>query len=83
MEQLSRQHYRPEQPAHYEIQVQGQITKYWLDNFDGITVSVEGEDGWAVTTLRGQIADQAALYGLLQQLYTLGLVLLRLERKGI
>ena len=36
--------------------------------------------GLAITTLTGAVADQAALLGLLQQLYTLGLPLLLVKR---
>jgi hypothetical protein len=69
-----------EQPAAYEIQVQGVIGQGWLDYFDDMQMAVEGEDGWAITTLTGRMTDQAALQGLLQKLYNLGLVLLRVER---
>ena len=72
-----------DQPAFYQIQVQGLLSQNWLaDYFDDMHVAVEGEDGWAVTTLTGYMIDQAALYGLLQKLYTLGLVLLKVERQA-
>jgi hypothetical protein len=71
------------QPAFYRVQVQGLLSQNWLaDYFDDLSVAVEGEDGWAVTTLSGYMIDQAALYGLLQKLYTLGLVLLKVERQA-
>ena len=71
------------QPALYQVQVQGLLSQNWLaDYFDDMSVAVEGEDGWAVTTLTGYMIDQAALYGLLQKLYTLGLVLLKVERQS-
>ncbi len=70
-----------DQPAEYEIRVQGQISRRWLGSFTGLQISVAGEDGWAITTLEGGIIDQAALQGILQQLYTLGLVLLSVQRK--
>ena len=69
------------QPGNYEIQAQGMISQHWLESFRGMRIKVVGEDGWAVTTLEGCIVDQAALQGMLQQLYTLGLVLLSIERK--
>ncbi len=65
----------------YEIQVQGLISQHWLGYFNGFSINVRGEDGWAVTTMTGQIVDQAALQGILQQLYSLGLVLLFVKRK--
>lgn len=73
--------YRLDQPARYEIQVQGYVSEHWKSYFDPLVVTVEGEDGWAVTTISGLVADQAALHGVLQKLYTLGLVLIKLERK--
>jgi hypothetical protein len=68
-------------PAAYQIQVQGMISQHWLGYFDEMDISVDGEDGTAITTLTGQIVDQAALQGMLQKIYTLGLVLVRVERK--
>lgn len=71
-----------EQPAVYQVQVQGLLSQHWLaDYFGEMQIGVEGEDGWAITTLTGRLIDQAALYGLLQKLYTLGLVLLKVERQ--
>lgn len=67
---------RLDQPASYEIRVQG-----WLDEgreiwFDGMTVTVEREDdGRVMTTLTGTVADQAALYGLLAKVRDLALPL--------
>jgi hypothetical protein len=70
-----------DQPGIYEIKAQGMISRHWLESFRGMQIKVVGENGWAVTTLEGCIVDQAALQGMLQQLYTLGLVLLSIERK--
>ena len=44
-------------------------------------VKYDEDDAPAITTLTGAVADQAALLGLLQQLYTLGLPLLLVRRK--
>ena len=65
----------------YEIRVQGRIGERWADWFDDMRVSAQGEALSAITTLTGKVADQAALLGLLQKLYTLGLPLLLVERK--
>jgi hypothetical protein len=70
-----------EQSGIYEIQVQGLISQHWMQYFEGFFTTVTGEDGWAVTILTGQVVDQAALQGILQHLYTLGLVLLSIKRK--
>lgn len=70
-----------DEPAVYEIQVQGMISQHWLGYFDEMKISVEGADGNAITTLIGQIVDQAALQGMLQKFYTLGLVLVKVQRE--
>lgn len=72
---------RPDEPAVYTIEVQGLISEHWSGYFDSFEIRVTGEDGWAITTLTGLFVDQAALQGVLQQLYSLGMVLLRIERK--
>jgi hypothetical protein len=71
-----------DRPAVYEIKVPGRLDEHWSDSFEGMTVSVEeGNDAaTTTTTITGLVADQAALHGLLQQLYTLGLPLLSVNR---
>jgi hypothetical protein len=66
----------------YEIKVEGRIGERWRHWFDGMAISVH-TDGRApaVTTLTGPLADEAALLGLLQRLYTLGLTLLLVRRE--
>ena len=62
----SSQRLRQDQPATYQIQVQGWISERWADWFDDMTITVSDEDDApAVTTLTGTVADQAALLGLL------------------
>jgi hypothetical protein len=79
----SSQRHQQGQPATYQIQVQGWISERWADWFDDMTIAVSDEDDVpAITTLTGTVADQAALLGLLQKLYTLGLPLLLVRRKG-
>jgi hypothetical protein len=65
----------------YEIQVQGRVGERWAHWFDDMSVSVQGEAQSTTTTLTGTTPDQAALLGLLQKLYTLGLPLLLVRRK--
>lgn len=60
-------------PAHYQICVRGYLDQEWQDWLHGLTIShPEG----SVTTLSGLLIDQAALHGILTQLYNLGLPLL-------
>jgi hypothetical protein len=65
----------------YEIEVQGRIGERWAHWFEGMSISAQGEAQSATTTLTGAVADQAALLGLLQKLYTLGLPLLLVQRR--
>ena len=70
-----------DQAAVYQIQIQGLISQHWLNYFDNFEIEIDGEDGWAITTLTGPFIDQAALQGVLQQLYSLGLILLNVQRR--
>lgn len=66
----------------YHIEVEGRISTRWAHWFDDMTLTVHQEgEAPVVTTLTGAVADQAALLGLLQKLYTLGLPLLQVRRK--
>jgi hypothetical protein len=66
----------------YQIKVRGRIGERWLHWFDGMSVMACGDPPGATTTLAGTVADQAALLGLLQRLYTLGLPLLLVRQVG-
>ena len=69
------------QPWRYQIRVQGRIGERWMHWFEGMDVRNQTEPGAETTTLSGTVADQAALFGVLQQLYTLGLPLLLVRRE--
>ena len=60
-----------------EIRIKGHIDEHWSDWFDDLTITHtdQGE-----TLLTGEVADQAALYGLLAKLRDLGLPLLSVNR---
>ena len=60
-------------PMVYQIRVKGLLGPEWADWFGGLSV-VPGENG--ETILVGQIADQAALYGVLRKVRDLGMPLL-------
>jgi hypothetical protein len=57
----------------YEIRIQGRLEGRWSAWFDGMEL-VDDVDG--STLIRGQVADQAALHGLIQKVRDLGLPLL-------
>ena len=57
-------------PAVYRIRVPGRMDPKWSGYLQGMTVSVfEEKDQEAFTELSGLLLDQAALMGVLQQLY--------------
>ncbi len=64
--------------AHYEIQIEEQLDERWVQWFEGWEIA-RSETG--ATILRGQVADQPALYGVLGQLRDLGLTLISVQRK--
>jgi hypothetical protein len=69
-------------PTTYPVQVQGWISERWADWFDGMMITVRDEgDAPAITMLTATVADQAAVLGFLQKLYTLGFPLLLVRRE--
>ena len=69
-----------DRPVAYQIKVPGHIGESWSDWASGMNISVDSKGGGEgnshpVTTLTGTL-DQAALQGLLRQLYALGLPLI-------
>jgi hypothetical protein len=60
----------------YEIVVNGHLSPRWTAWFDGFVIACE-PDGTSV--LRGVVADQAALHGLLRKLRDLGITLISLR----
>ena len=57
----------------YEIRVQGHLDGRWSAWFDGMELLADAD---GTTLIRGQVADQAALHGLIQKVRDLGLTLL-------
>jgi len=64
---------------HYEITVGGQLSDRLEEAFDGLTATPSS----AGTVLSGEIADQAALYGVLERIESLGLELLEIRGTGV
>ena len=70
-------------PATYRIRVKGYLDSSWSDCLSGLTISRSDHgDEPEVTTLYGQVLDQAALAGVLNALYGLHLPLLSVEYLG-
>jgi hypothetical protein len=59
----------------YEIRIQGRLDDRWSAWFDGMEITAGGDGS---TLIRGPVADQAALHGLIQKVRDLGLPLLSL-----
>jgi hypothetical protein len=60
----------------YVITVQGAVPQSWCDRLGGLRVSVASRGR---STLEGTLADQAALFGVLDVLYQLGLPILEMK----
>lgn len=60
-------------PQLYEIRISGHLDARWVAWFDGMTLTAD-EDG--TTVVRGVLADQAALHGVLQKFRDAGLALI-------
>jgi hypothetical protein len=71
MSEIPTGHY--DSPGRYEIRLQGHLDARWAAWFDGLTLT---RDSDGTTIIHGPVADQAALYGLLQKTRDLGLPLI-------
>jgi hypothetical protein len=61
----------------YEIQVEEQLDEHWSAWFDGWALTHRAD---STTVLRGTVADQAALHGILGKTRDLGLKLIAVQR---
>jgi hypothetical protein len=67
--------------ARYAIRVQGRLEPRWAERLGDLTLAIrDGRGQRTVTDLTGWMGDQAALMGVLEQLYARGLTLLSVER---
>jgi len=64
------------EPTGYQILVRGHLGATTLRAFPGLRAETQDRD----TLLRGPVADQAALHGVLAQIEALGLELLEVRR---
>jgi hypothetical protein len=67
-----------EQPATYQIKVQGQLDeRWWSEWFDGMTLTFESaSNSLPITTLTGAVADQAKLRGILSKIWDLNMTVI-------
>ncbi len=68
---------QPHEPGWYEIRLQGRLDPRWSPWLDGLDV-IPADDG--STVLRGHVADQSALHGVLARLRDIGLPLVSVAR---
>jgi hypothetical protein len=67
-------------PATYRIRIEGYLEGGWSDRLAGMDITrTDLEGDGTVTTLCGWLADQGALIGVLNALYSLHLPLLSVE----
>jgi hypothetical protein len=63
-------------PSRYEFRIRGRVGDRLLAGFEGFDAEVEPVE----TVLRGDVADQAALHGVLEQIQAFGLELVELRQ---
>ncbi|MFO7680463.1 MAG: hypothetical protein R6X34_10465 [Chloroflexota bacterium] len=68
-----------EHPPHFRITLEGCLDDRWANWFAGLTMHTQQHNG-GVTILTGPIADQAALRGLLNQIWDFNLAIIAVER---
>ena len=64
--------------THYEITVRGRMSSALAAGFGGLHVTPSGPN----TVLHGELVDQAALYGVLERVESLGLELIDVHRRS-
>jgi hypothetical protein len=71
----------PTAPPVYSITLQGRLDEAWGKWLTGLTIDITADEhGSCVTKLTGTIVDQAALRGLLNQLWDWNLTLITVTR---
>ena len=70
-------------PATYHIQVIGHLDEIWSSRLGDLTItSTHSDEHQVITSLHGNLIDQAALFGVLMALYDSRLPLLSVEFVG-
>ena len=70
-------------PGRYRIRIHGQLGASWANWLGDMAITARQVTGQEpVTTLTGEVTDQAALLGVLNTLYDMGFPLLKVERLG-
>ena len=69
--------------AIYRIQIQGVLSAHWAEFLGGLEISIDEDLHPPVTTLSGQVVDQAALVGIINSVYDLGYPLLTVKYESL
>jgi hypothetical protein len=65
------------EPGRYEIRIAGHLGARWAAWFEGLTITCAADGS---TVLAGEVADQAALHGLLRTIRDLAVPLISVHR---
>ncbi len=69
-------HVHSVKPSRYEFRVRGRLAERLLSSFEGFDAEIQPVE----TILCGEVADQAALHGVLEQIESLGLELVEVRQ---
>jgi hypothetical protein len=70
-----------DQPGSYRITVRGQMSTSWSSRLSDMKITVQdSESQQLVTTLSGELRDQAALMGVLNALHDMHCLVLKVEQ---
>lgn len=67
---------RKPQPLCYEIRVVGHLDERHASSLESLSLRLDFHHGQPITIVSGFLADQSALYGVLNKLQAMGVVLL-------
>jgi hypothetical protein len=70
-------------PALYRIRVFGRLNPNWSERIRGMALFTVEESNPIITEIRGQLPDQAALMGVLDELYSCGIPVISMECVGV
>jgi hypothetical protein len=80
-DQLTTVPYVYDSTALYQIRVMGKIKPNWSDRLEGMSITLShGRGRGCITTLKGVLQGQSALFGVLRTLYDERLTLLSVTR---
>ncbi|HET8707708.1 MAG TPA: hypothetical protein VFM46_15505 [Pseudomonadales bacterium] len=66
-----------DKPYIYEIRVEGHLADRWTEWFEGLSIC---KDPCGNTLLQGLVIDQSALFGILNKIQSLHLILISVQR---